>query len=331
MDDVPGGFAISRRDALRRFLRGAVGFGVLGSASLSCRKRRYRLIVGFSQMANSGVWRVAETASMRQAAAAFAEPCELVVTDAQDQTAKQISDVEDLIARRVAAIFLAPREYEGLAPALEAARRAAIPVFLIDREAEGQPGEDYVAFVGSDFVAQGRRAAEWLAQALRGAGRIIELQGTAGSSVARDRAAGFREGLTRHPRMHIIGSQTADFARSVALRVMENVIQAAGRELSAVYSHNDEMALGAISALRSAGRRPGRDVTVVSIDGQRSALAAILAGELGASIESNPRLGPLAFGALARLRAGLPVEKRILIEDRLFDAKNAARFISEAY
>ncbi|HLL48986.1 MAG TPA: substrate-binding domain-containing protein, partial [Longimicrobiaceae bacterium] len=129
--------------------------------------------VGFSQMGHDNPWRMAQTASLRDEAAK--RGYELVVTDAQDQTAKQVADVEDLIARRVDVILLAPREFEGLAPALLAAREAQIPVILVDREAEGTPGEDFVTFLGSNFVDQGRRAAGWLVKETGGTAGIVEL------------------------------------------------------------------------------------------------------------------------------------------------------------
>lgn len=297
---------------------------------VGCRKPRAPVTVGFSQMANVGAWRIAETTSMREEAARRAGH-ELIVTDAQDSTAKQIGDVEDLVARRVDALFIAPREFEGLEPALEAAARRRVPVFLVDRAAAGIPGVDYATFLGSDFVAQGRRAGEWLARARGGKARIMELAGTPGSSVAQDRARGFREAIGAYPGMSIVGSQPAHFVRAAALGVMENVLPGHGQKLDAVFAHNDEMALGAIQAIRSAGRRPGEDVLVVSIDGERLALEAILRGELGASVESNPRFGPLAFGALDRLRAGEALPPRILLEDQLFDRTNAAAFVERAY
>jgi ABC-type sugar transport system substrate-binding protein len=319
---------LARRTVLR-FCGLASLLGTAGAAG--CRKARGRFVVGFSQMANIGAWRLAETNSLRREAERRSPEYDLIVTDAQDSTAKQIGDVEDLVARRVEALLVAPRDYDGLEPALEAAGRARIPVILIDREAAGVPGRDYVTFLGSDFIAQGRRAAAWLTSARGGAAAIIELSGSPGSSVARDRARGFREGLAGHPGMRILGTQTAEFTRATALRVMENILQGRGREVTAVYAHNDEMGLGAIEALRTAGRRPGKDVTVVSIDGQRLALEAILRGELGATVESNPRFGPLAFATLDKLRAGQPVASRMILEDRLFDARNAAQFVAEAY
>jgi ribose transport system substrate-binding protein len=321
---------MSGRTDRRRWLGSVLSAAAL-PAFTGCRRASGRIAVGFSQMDTSGAWRTAETRSMRQAAAERSEWLELVVTDAQDQSAKQIADVEDLIARRVEALFIAPRDYDGLEPALESARHARIPVFLIDRQAEGTPGVDYVSFLGSDFVAQGRRSAEWLAGHTKGSVRIVELIGTPGSSVARDRAAGFREGIAGQDRLQIVASQTANFARSNARTVMSNLLQGLGNQVDAVYAHNDEMALGAIQAIHAAGLRPGVDVQLVSIDGQRAALQAILAGELGASVESNPRFGPLAFTAFERCRAGEKVPPKIILEDRLFDAANAQLFLEEAY
>jgi ribose transport system substrate-binding protein len=128
-------------------------------------------IVGFSQMESDNPWRIAQTRSLRDEAAK--RGVRLVVTDAQGQTAKQVADVEDLVAQRVSLILLAPREFQGLAPALEAAKRANIPVILLDREAAGIAGQDYVTFLGSNFIEQGRRAAEWLAQATNGKADLV--------------------------------------------------------------------------------------------------------------------------------------------------------------
>jgi ribose transport system substrate-binding protein len=112
---------------------------------------------------------------------------------------------------------------------------------------------------------------------------------------------------------------------------MQNIVQSLGKQITAVYAHNDEMALGAIQALRAAGLTPGGGVQIVSIDGQRAALEAITRGELGATVESNPRFGPLAFDTIEKYRRGEPIPTKILISDRFFDRENAARFIDEAY
>ncbi|HKY04639.1 MAG TPA: ABC transporter substrate-binding protein [Blastocatellia bacterium] len=324
---------IRRSNRLKRIITAvAVAVAVVLPAGLSsCARKKDKTVVGFSQMENNNPWRIAETNSMREEAARRGDRFELVVTDAQGQTAKQVADVEDLIARRVDAIFLAPREFEGLAPALQAAKEANIPVFLIDREAAGIAGTDYVAFLGSNFVEQGKRAAEWLIKQTNGKAGIVELTGTAGSSVARDRAHGFMEQIKQHPGMQVIASQTGDFSRQAGQKVMENIIQAKGKEITAVYAHNDEMAIGAIQALKAAGMKPGQDVIIVSVDGERAALEAIIANELGATVESNPRFGPLAFDTLEKYLRKEPIPTKIILEDRFFDASNARQFVGEAF
>lgn len=316
----------STRDGLRLVL---CALGATLVAAGCARKDDGAYTVGFSQMESDNPWRLAQTASLKAEAAK--RGYRLVVTDAQGQTAKQVSDVEDLIARRVKVILLAPREYQGLAPALQAARQAKIPVILLDREAAGTPGQDYVTFLGSNFVEQGQRAAEWLARTTNGTATVVELTGTPGSSVAVDRAKGFRDELAKHPGMKVVASQTGDFSRAKGQQVMQNLAQSLGRGFTAVYAHNDEMALGAIEALKAAGRVPGKDVIVVSVDGERAALEAIVRGELGATVESNPRFGPVAFETVEQVRRGEPVPPKKLVTDRFFDRSNAARFIADAY
>ncbi|MDB4879380.1 MAG: rbsB, ribose transport system substrate-binding protein [Gemmatimonadetes bacterium] len=315
----------TRRAAIVRLALLLAGLGLAGCA----RKDADRFVVGFSQMESDNPWRIAETQSLRDEAKK--RGIELVVTDAQGQTAKQVSDVEDLIARRVSLILLAPREFEGLAPALQAAKQANIPVILVDRAAAGTPGQDYVTLLASNFVEQGQRAAEWLAQSTGGKAAIVELTGTPGSSVAADRAKGFRDGIAKHPGMTILASQTGNFSRAQGERVMQNLAQSLGTRITAVYAHNDEMALGAVQALKATGRKPGTDVTIVSVDGQRAALEAIQGGELGATVESNPRFGPLAFDTIEKLRRKETIPPKILLSDRLFDRANAAQFVGEAY
>ncbi|HEY0547351.1 MAG TPA: ABC transporter substrate-binding protein [Pyrinomonadaceae bacterium] len=290
-----------------------------------------KLTVGFAQMENNGPWRIAETNSMKGEAAKRADRFELVVTDAQGQTAKEVSDVEDLIARKVDAIFLAPREREGFSAALQAARQANIPVILIDREAAGTAGTDFVTVIKSDFIQEGQRAAEWLAKQTNGKANIVELTGTSGSSVANDRKKGFMDEIAKHPEMKVITSLDGNFTRADGQKVMENVIQSKGKEITAVYAHNDEMAIGAIQALKAAGMQPGKDVLIVSVDGEKAALEAIMRGEMNASVECNPRFGPIAFETLEKFLKGEKLPPQIINQDQFFDASNAAQFVGQAY
>jgi ribose transport system substrate-binding protein len=293
------------------------------------RKKSSAFVVGFSQMESDNPWRLAETKSLKDEAAK--RGIELVVTDAQGQTSKQVSDVEDLIARKVSVILLAPRVFDGLAPALQAAKAAKIPVILIDRAAAGTAGEDYVTLLVSDEVEEGRRAARWLADQTKGTANIVELAGTPGASVANDRAAGFREVLAKYPNMKIIASQTGNFNRAGGQSVMQNIAQSLGNKITAVFAHNDEMAIGGIEALTASGRKPGADITIVSVDGERAALEAIVRGELGATVECNPRFGPLAFDTIEKLRKAEAIPPKIIVPDRFFDKSNASQSIADAY
>ncbi|HEX8246934.1 MAG TPA: ABC transporter substrate-binding protein [Pyrinomonadaceae bacterium] len=288
-------------------------------------------VIGFAQSETDNPWRIAETKSMQDEAAKRADKYEFVLTNAQGQTSKQVSDVEDLIARRVDAIFLVPREAEGLTTALQRAKEAKIPVFLIDREHQGTAGQDFVTFIGSNFVEEGQRVGEWVVKNTGGKAGVVVLEGNAGASVARDRNTGFLEAIKSSPDVKVLASQPADFKRANGQAVMENLIQAHGKNITVVYAHNDEMALGAIQALKTAGFNPGKDVKVVSVDGQKSALEAIIAGDLNVTVECNPRFGPIAFDTLEKYFAGQPIPPKIIVPDKFFDAGNAAQFVNEAY
>jgi galactofuranose transport system substrate-binding protein len=288
------------------------------------------VVIGWSQMENNNPWRIAETKSIREEA--DKRGFKMVYSDAQSETAKQISDVEDMVAQGVDYIILAPREFEGLTPALTTAKNADIPVILVDRKVAGEAGKDYVSFLGSNFIEQGQNAADWLIKEMSGKGNIVELTGTSGSSVAMDRQKGFADKLKENaPDMKVIASQTGDFARATGQKVMENLLQSEGDKIDAVYAHNDEMAIGAINAIKAAGKVPGKDIIIVSVDGTKDALQAIIDGEMGATVESSPFFGPSVFDVIEDLEEGKEVEKEIIIKDRFFDKSNAAEFVKEAY
>src|SRR5215470_1906578 len=250
--------------------------------------------VGFSQTESNNPWRLAETQSVKDEAAKRGD--QLVYTDAAGSAAKQVADVNSMIAQGVDVILLAPREEKPLVPAVMAAKKAGIPVILLDRRVDpvAKPGRDYLTFIGSDFVEEGKRTADWLAKKTDGKATIIELEGTTGSSPANDRKQGFDTEIKKYPDMKIVASQTGDFARDKGRQVAETLLQA-HPDVTAIYAHNDEMALGAIAALEAAGKKAGSDVIVISIDGEKDGLQAIVDGKLACSVECNPRLGKKAF------------------------------------
>lgn len=287
--------------------------------------------VGFAQMESNNPWRIAETKSFHDTA----ESCgwNLIATDAAGSAAKQVSDVDSMIAQGIDVLFLPPREEKPLLPAVMKARAAGIPTFLVDRSVDSsvaRAGEHFVSFLGSDFIWQGEQVANWVLENFEGEGVIIELEGTTGSSPANDRRKGFDDVMNAQDNMTIVASQSGDFARDLGRQVMETLLQA-HPEVNIVYAHNDEMAIGAIQALELAGRKPGEDVLVVSIDGTRDALQAIIDGKMGVTVESSPFFGPLACEVMNKYADGETIEPWVQVKDRIFTQDNAAEFISEAY
>ncbi len=287
--------------------------------------------VGFAQTESNNPWRIAQTESMQSEAEARGH--RLVYTDAAGSAAKQVADVRSMIAQGVDAIFLAPREEKPLAPVILEAKNAGIPVILLDRNVDPSlavAGEDFVTFIGSDFIEEGRRVGEWLIEATGGEAQIIQLEGTTGSSPANDRKQGFEEAIADQPGMEILASQTGDFARDEGRQVMETLLQA-HPDVTAVYAHNDEMAIGAIAALEAAGRVPGEDVLVLSIDGGREAVQLVIDGKINYIVECNPRFGPAAFDTLEAYAAGEEIAPMIINQDRDYTAENAAEGLASAY
>ena len=280
-----------------------------------------KVTVGFSQIGAESAWRTAETESIRSEAAK--RGVELKFADAQGKQENQLRAVRNFITQRVDAIIVAPVVETGWEPVLQDAQRAKIPVILVDRGVTA-PEALYTTLIGSDFVAEGRMAGEWLAKATNGQCNIAELQGTTGAAPANDRAKGFREAIGSHPGMKIILSQTGDFTRAKGKDVMEAFLKSPqGKDIQAVYAHNDDMALGAIQAIEEAGKKPGTDIKVVSIDAVKGAFEAMVAGKLNCTVECNPLLGPAAFDAVEKALAGQAVPKKTIVEDQVFEQAQA--------
>ncbi len=284
-----------------------------------------RLSVGFSQVGAESAWRTAETKSIR--GEADKRGVELKFADAQGKQAQQIQALTSFIAQKVDAIVLAPVVETGWEVVLTQAKEANIPVILVDRGIKTSDESLYTTLIASDFVAEGRMAAEWLAKKTGGKANIYELQGSTGAAPAIDRKKGFEEGIKAYPDMKIIKSQSADFTRAKGKEVMEAFIKSDGKNIQAIYAHNDDMALGAIQALEEAGMKPGTDVTLISVDGVKGAFEAMTAGKLNATVECNPLLGPQVFDTINKVRAGEKVEKFIKSNDQLFEQANAAQVI----
>jgi len=287
-------------------------------------------VVGFSQIGSESEWRTANTISVQNA---FLEDpsFNLIYSDAQQKQENQIKALRSFIARRVDCILFTALVETGYGPVLQEAKRAGIPVVMIDRDVAKEDRGLRLTIMGSDFVREGEKAAEWLAEYLKKEGiddgrktiNIVELQGTTGSAPAIDRYNGFRNVMKDHSNWKITRSQTGNFTSSEGKMVMEAFLKA-DRNIDVLYAHNDQMALGAIQAIKEAGLRPGKDIIIVGIDAVKGAFEAMVAGEMNCSVECSPLLGPQAVQAVRDLRDGKKLPARIWTIEGIFDQTTAA-------
>jgi ABC-type sugar transport system substrate-binding protein len=280
------------------------------------------LKIGFAQTGAESAWRTANSESMKAEAAK--RGIDLKFSDGQGKQENQIRALRSFIAQKVDAIVLAPLVETGWDPVLRDAKRAGIPVIITDRSIATTDESLFACFIGSDFLEEGRMAAEWLAKKTGGKGRIVELQGTPGSAPANDRRKAFAEGIAKHPDLKIIDSQSGDFRRTGGKEVMEAFIKKHGKNIDVLYAHNDDMALGAVQAIEEAGMKPGSDIIIVSIDAVREGVQAVVAGKINCTVECNPLFGPKVYDTVAKVLAGEKVPRKSYNKDELFDATNAA-------
>ena len=300
-------------------------FSLLGAAlvlAFAATASAKTLVVGFAQTGAESAWRTANTVSMKTEAEK--RGITLKFSDGQGKQENQIRAVRSFITQGVDAIVIAPLVETGWEPVLKEAKRAKIPVIITDRTVQVSDESLYVCFLGSDFYAEGKMAADWLAKAVNGTGNIVELQGTPGSAPANERRKSFADGIAAHSGLKIIDSQSGDFRRSGGKEVMEALLKKHGKAINIVYAHNDDMALGAIQAIEEAGLKPGKDITIVSIDAIKEAIQAVADGKIACTVECNPLFGPKVYDTVAKILAGESVPKKAFNKDELFDATNAA-------
>lgn len=277
------------------------------------------LTVGFSQIGSESGWRAAETSVTKQEAEK--RGVDLKFADAQQKQENQIKAIRGFVAQGVDAIFVAPVVATGWDAVLKEAKDAEIPVILLDRGIEGSP-DLYMTMVASDQVLEGKVAGDWLVKDAAGKEcNVVELQGTTGSSPAINRKKGFEDAIAGTSTIKIIRSQTGDFTRAKGKEVMEGFLKAegGGKNICALYAHNDDMAVGAIQAIKEAGLKPGTDIKVVSIDAVPDIFKAMADGEANATVELTPNMAGPAFDALAKFKAdGTLPPKTIITESKLY-------------
>jgi ABC-type sugar transport system substrate-binding protein len=284
-----------------------------------------RLVLGFSQLAADANWNTANTESIRKAASDAG--IELRLEDAQRSREKQVAALRSFVRQRVDVIAFSPVVETGWEVVLREIKSAGIPVILTDRTIEINDDSLYVSLVGSDFVEEGRRAGAWLLEHTRnvtGEIGIVELQGTVDSAPANGRSKGFFEIVSPDWRFRLVRSESADFERTRAREIMAEFLRANARRIRVVYAHSDTMALGAIEAIEAAGFKPGSEILVISVEGSRKGLEAIVAGKLNVSVECSPLLGPQLVAVVKNIAAGKPIPRRVITQESVFTRENAA-------
>ncbi|WP_215112507.1 MULTISPECIES: ribose ABC transporter substrate-binding protein RbsB [unclassified Exiguobacterium] len=230
----------------------------------------------------------------------------LTVADAQNDAAKQVNDVEDMIQKGMDLILINPTDSEAVGAAVQAANDAGIPVITVDRNAETG---DVVAHVASDNVAGGQLAGDYMVELVGEGQKVVELEGVPGASATRDRGQGFNEAIDG--KLEVVAKQSANFDRAEGLTVMENILQD-NKDIVAVFAHNDEMALGAVQALEAAGMS---DVKVIGFDATDDAVKAVEGGTMAATVAQKPaEIGKLGVEAAITHLKGETVEENIPVE-----------------
>lgn len=249
--------------------------------------------------------------SLKEGAEAKAEEAgvELVVLDSQNDPAKELSNMEDLVTQGVSVILINPTDSDAVGNAINVANESNIPVITLDR---GASSGEVATHIASDNVAGGVMAGEFIVEQLGGSGKAVELEGIAGTSAARDRGQGFNDAIANSD-IEVVAKQVADFDRTQGLNVMENILQAQP-EIDAVFAHNDEMALGALKAIQDSGR----EIMVVGFDATDDAVKAVEAGEMAATVAQQPSLiGSLGVENAQKLLNGESLEDFVPVSLKL--------------
>jgi simple sugar transport system substrate-binding protein len=283
-----------------------------------------KIVLGFSQVGAESGWRTANTKSVQDAAAAAG--IELKFSDAQQKQENQIAAIRSFIQQKVDVISFSPVVVTGWDTVLKEAKDAKIPVVLTDRAVDTTDKSLYVTLVGSDFEAEGERAGNMFAKVvtgIKGPVNIAQLEGTTGSAPAIARTQGFAKIMAANPTWKIVVTQSGDFTRAKGKEVMQAFLQA-HPEINALYAQNDDMGLGAIQAIEAAGKKPGTDIKIVTVDGVHDGFVAMAAGKINGIVECNPLLGPQLMETIKKVLNKETVEKWIVTKESDFTQDQAA-------
>ena len=307
-----------------------------GSGSGSGAKQ---ITMGFSQIGAESEWRTANTESIKQAAKDAG--VNLQFSDAQQKQENQIKAIRSFIAQGVDIIAFVPIVETGWDTVLKEAKDAKIPVIVVDRDVKVSDDSLYVAKIGTDSVAEGKKVFQWIDEYMAKNNKkprsgdkfnIVELEGTVGSSVAIRRQEGFKDAMAASQnagKYNLLASQTGEFTRQKGQEVMESFLKSDRDKIDILFAQNDDMALGAIQAIEAAGLKPGKDITIISIDGVKGIFQAMIEGKSNCTVECNPLQGPLLMETAKKILNGEKVEKLVYVDEGIFPADVAEKTLPE--
>lgn len=309
-----------KKGFVRLLLLAACLLGVTACAPKQDAAETPRLLLGFSQLGSESSYRIGNTRDIEAQAEAYG--ISLMMKNANQKQENQIADIRSLIAYRVDVIAFSPIVEDGWDTVLIEAKRAGIPVVLVDRTINTKDESLYAGLIGSDFYREGVMAAEYLIRKADRLGReqinIVEIRGTENSTPMKQRQQGFMDTIAGDRRMHLLSSVDGDFLRSRGAECMRDLLKTYGRQIDAVFSHNDEMTIGALPEIEKAGMVPGKDILLISIDGGQDAIDILKEGKINCIVECTPKLGSILMETAVRLKNGEPVERVIHPEEQVF-------------
>jgi galactofuranose transport system substrate-binding protein len=276
------------------------------------------IILGFSQLGSESGWRIGNTQSVIKAAERAG--IQLMLKNAEQKQENQIKAIRSFIAYRVDVIAFSPIVEDGWDNVLAEARDAGIPVLCSDRSIKTEDESLIVGFVGSDFYKEGHSAGEFLLKKTEGRTgdiRIVEITGTEDSTPMRQRALGFRDALAGDSRFTIIASVSGNFLRSMGKECMRQILKET-RDIDVLYSHNDAMTMGAIEAMEEKGILPGKDIIVISVDGEQGAIDLLKVGKINCVVECTPLLGDIIMELAGKLAAGETIDRYTYSKETVF-------------
>jgi simple sugar transport system substrate-binding protein len=294
-----------------------------GASGGPANKALDKIVVGFAQVGAESGWRTANTKDIQDSFKTAG--IQLKFSDAQQKQENQIKAIRSYIQQGVDYIAFSPVVQTGWDAVLNEAKAAGIPVILTDRAVDSQDKSLYVSFLGSDFVAEGNKAGAWVTDQYKDAKaavNIVQLEGTTGSAPAIDRATGFADAIKGNSNLKVVASQTGDFTRAGGKQVMEAFLKSQPK-IDVVFAQNDDMGLGAIEAIVAAGKVPGKDIKIVTVDAVKDGMQALSDGKINFIVECSPLLGSQLIDIIKKLNAGQSVEKRIVTEETTFTSEQA--------